>query len=191
MKRKFQQLLSAIVLSALCLPALPAGANQDGPFVGLYPEEQPQNLIKVIQAVPQYKIDAARQIFVASLGCDFAVARTATLIQDQHRVNLNQPADCFSLEKVSLAQPQAGILVSPLIRADQKIVALPPSKIASVHYKNSTQFPAQSTGTIPVSATVVAFAAVGFSIFTLKTGKTFLNRIRQALGLEQLRVMRC
>jgi len=106
-------------------------------------------------------------------------------------VNLNQPADCFSLSPAELIQNQTTLSVEPLVEFQQRIVVLPTARIA----KDFLRIPkgAQQTGTeaIPVGLVLITPGLTLFSITILLKLKKFANPVRTSLNLAQLQIMRC
>lgn len=192
MKKILKQILSFGILVLLCAPVSFAGAKQDGFFDETQTGTAAFTVIKIIDAGHQPKITLAGVGPAMAQICDNPIVKPTTLVQDQYGVNLNQPADCFNLANVVMAQAQASLAVRPLARANQQIVALPSSKIAGAHYGQPTGLPFKSPGVIPISDALIIIVAMGFiGSFNSKHKKSVVQNIRQALSLEQLQVMRC
>lgn len=189
--RKFFVSLAVLALGFGSLPAAFAGELSAPEFT------QRQSLPAQIKIVvteaklvgSELNVQAGQASFTL-VGCQTAVSQSG-LVQDQAVVNLHQPANCFTLTPAKNLASQAKLSVQPLYKIEQRVVALPSAKISSVHYQKAPSPPIFSQAPLPVFALLMVFMAAGVGIAASKLKKTSFNRIKQALKLEELQMLRC
>ena len=128
---------------------------------------QPPNVIKVVQAMPAFEIAPTLRAATAAIGAEcLAVGESVgNGIQGQAIVNLNQPANCFSLvEHAALAKALPKISVSGLLYQNVKISVLTlPGTV--IKFLNSAHLPKDFPAAIPAAAALVlVYGVIAFQI---------------------------
>jgi len=122
--------------------------------------------------------------------CVFLAAQKNGLLQEAASVNLNSPANCFSLSVSHSASPQWHLAVKALPATQTKIVVASfPEQIASASFGRAPFEPL-----IPVFPAAAFVAAAMFAEAEKKIiSKTIKAAVsaKQALSLQQLQVLRC
>lgn len=126
------------------------------------------------------------------LSCQ-GVASANFIVQNQATVNLNQPANCFSLNNVALLDSKnLSLSVSPggLFKQEVSVVNIPGAKISAYHFRAP---PAVSDFPVaPLLSLTLASVLALSTIRRLKQESLKLwQSIKTALTLEQLQVLRC
>jgi hypothetical protein len=158
-------------------------------------ENQPAQVrqpITVISAVPSQKIisDITSHNYLAT-ACNAQAAASGDLVQDAGLINLNQPANCFTLNISRQTYSYAQLSVQPLNTPHPNVTVLNHSP--SISSGNLSNAPVkQQTPIMPV----VSFGmALAFAFDFRKNLRRSLNnqasRITSSLTLQQLRIMRC
>ena len=127
---------------------------------------------------------------VLATSCRSAVAVSGSLALGAAAVNLNEPADCFSLSLGS-AQSFANLQVKDLAAAPQQIIV----KVARAQIASPYLAPmpfAQSNPVLPLSLFVIVIA---YELWDKKAAPQFSlqpkQQIKFTLGLSQLVLLRC
>lgn len=137
-----------------------AAASPSGPLAG-QPVRAPR-VIKVVQAMPVYELAPTLTAASVAIGaeCLAVGGSVGNGIQGQANVNLNQPANCFSLvDHMALAKTLPKISVSGLLYQNVKISVLTlPGTV--IKFLNSAHLPKDFPAAIPAAAALVLVYAV-------------------------------
>lgn len=150
------------------------------------------SLIKVVvAAAPQAIVVSSNIQATAPAACQSAAIGGNNLLQGVSQINLNIPANCFSLQIARQARPLRQLVVLPLARQNlsQIVVLNNPSEILM---PNVT--PAPVSQNLPALPLVAAAAIAGFAVlerFVRQKIARGIQHVKFSLTLEQLQIMRC
>ena len=149
-------------------------------------------LVTVVQPSVTAKISVSEVAIATSASCFGGAGSQSNIVQNAGVVNLNQPANCFSLSDSSSAN-FSGVrlsVVSPAMPAVKVSVITPQVKISAFNFN-----PAPAGQSIPVLP--LTFFATGI-LWALSERKNIFKKLSQklsslktSLSLQQLQVMRC
>lgn len=194
MKIKVHKIASILLLFGLAQGVFTsafADQNSPGTNANFVPPASVKIIVSEAAATSAITAFSASNLSLQNFSCAGGQSLEKTLIQDQASLNLNQPADCFSLSPAELIQNQTRLSVKPLAGFQQRIVVLPNARIMSNYYQSSSNTFPQSAGNVIFPAGLAVFAISAFGIIKAKQRKLSFSHIKQSLSLAQLQLMRC
>lgn len=113
------------------------------------------------------------------------------LVQNEPAINLNQPANCFSLTSVQPTSLKIELAVEPLVAAHPLVAVV--KTVPYISGPNLAQAPlAQSLPILPFSFFTFGIVYALWSKKSLKKGLSLLkNQISLAVNFQQMQVLRC
>ena len=150
--------------------------------------------IQVIQPIVNAKIQVSQNgvLFATASSCQEASGAASDIVQDAGLVDLNQPANCFSLQdssEVNYSSVHLSVVV-PKAAAVKVAVVIPQSKISVPDFL-------PTTGGQPLPVLPLTFVTAGL-IFALWETKLSFRKLavkaaslKFTLSLHQLQVLRC
>jgi len=165
-----------------------ASRQQENPQPAITPQ-----LIKVVSAQATTKIIAVNfSAGSADIPCIKTAAQSADLVQSTGIINLNQPASCFSLKISSPTFEPVKLSVMPLNLPPVKVlVAARPGPVISPGGLSQAPLKSETPVLPAVSLGVIVSFAIASRRKIFRTASAGVLVARQALSLQQLRVLRC
>ncbi len=133
---------------------------------------------------------ASQSVSFSSL-CSLAISGNNSFVQSVAAINLNLPADCFSLKIGKSIAPAANLSVLPLASSLPQLVVIKAG--LAISPANIAQMPtAQNIPTLPLA---VVFILISVEVWERKNlaGRLLSNAkiFKSALTLHQLQMLRC
>ncbi len=178
--------ISTFIIVLLLVGFIPKAGGNNNQKLKL-PALSSQSIFVQVVSLPKADI---LEVGKSTSACSFSAGQGTDLLQGSS-INLNQPADCFSLNVNLQTTAWANISIVPPTKVFSTIVV----QTTPVQISNPNILPAPLSQSIPTLPALYFALVISFAIISRKRiisrGKVKLASAIQVLSLEQLNMLRC